>query len=64
MPIFLTNTQGSDNGSSIDSSGDSSGGSGQTFGGLTKAELIGIIVGVVGVIVSAIGAYYTWKALR
>ena len=38
--------------------------SGKTFGGLTKAEFISIIVGCLGVVVSTIGAYYTWKALR
>lgn len=60
MAYILTNTQNTDTGSTVDNS--SSGGN--MFGGLTKAELIGIIVGVVGVIVSAIGAYYTWKALQ
>ncbi|KAH6696615.1 hypothetical protein BKA61DRAFT_682829 [Leptodontidium sp. MPI-SDFR-AT-0119] len=49
-------------GSNTDSSGSSS--SGTTYGGLSKAELIGTIVACVGVLVSAIGAYYGWRALR
>lgn len=60
MPYILTNTQSTGIGSSIDSSSSS----GKTFGGLTEAEFIGIIVGCLGVVASAIGAYYTWKALR
>ena len=27
-------------------------------------ESVGIIVGCLGVVVSAIGAYYSWKAIR
>ena len=60
MPYILTNTQNTNIGSSIGSSSSS----GTMFGGLSKAEFIGIVVGIVGVIISAIGVYYAYLALR
>ncbi len=60
-PTILRIIQNTDTGSSMDNSSNSSG---KMFGPLTEADFIGLVVAVVGVIISAVGVYYAIMQFR